>query len=427
MSVRNTENANLPDGWETTTIGDSLKIVRGISFPKDAKTYEPGPEHVACLRTANVQQEVEWDDLWFVPSQHVKRDEQYVQPLDILISTANSLELVGKVAQVKTIPYRSTLGAFISLIRVPSKLDSKFIFYQLASSRVQVDIRSRASTTTNISNISTSKLTEVPLVIPPRPEQERIVSRIEELFSDLEAGVAALERARAGLKRYKASVLKAAVEGKLTNGKLGIGDGEFSNGWRSVGLLEITSQIKDADHKMPKPADTDIPYVSTKDFIGDDDIDFENAKHISEEDFIALTRKIKPEPGDILLSRYGTVGQIRKVKTNRPFQASYSIAIIKPLANEVLSDFLVILLRSEIGQLQMRDNIRASSQPDLGLESIRKFVVPLPSLEEQGRIMAEVERRLSVVAEVESAVEAGLVRAGRLRQAVLRSAFEGRL
>jgi type I restriction enzyme S subunit len=203
--------------------------------------------------------------------------------------------------------------------------------------------------------------------------------------------------------------------------------GGLPEGWQWVTLADITSQIKDADHKMPKPADSNIPYVSTRDFVGDDDIDFESAKHISEEDYIALTRKIKPEPDNILLSRYGTVGQIRKVKTDRPFQASYSIAIIKPLANKILSNFLVALLRSEIGQQQMRDNIRASSQPDLGLESIRKFTFPLPPLEEQRRIVEEVERRLESARAVESAVDAGLKRAGRLRQAVLRSAFEGRL
>jgi type I restriction enzyme S subunit len=105
------ELRTLPEGWARTRIGDSLKIVRGISFPKDAKTYESTDGYVACLRTTNVQQEVEWDDLWFVPESHVKRDEQIVQPFDILISTANSLELVGKVALVKGIPYHATLEA----------------------------------------------------------------------------------------------------------------------------------------------------------------------------------------------------------------------------------------------------------------------------------------------------------------------------
>ena len=289
------------------------------------------------------------------------------------------------------------------------------------------------------------QLADYPLPLPPIPEQERIVERIEELFTQLEAGVAGLKRIQAALKRYKASVLKAACEGRLVPqdpndapaeellqrlGKKPLeGDDlpQLPERWCWTILSDVSVDIKDVDHKMPKPAESDIPYVSPKDFIGQDDIDFEGAKHISEEDYDSLCRKIKPEQGDILLSRYGTVGAVRRIKTDRRIQASYSIAIIKPLLLGELGSYLITFLRSNFGQEQMRNNIRASSQPDLGLGSIREFKVPLPPLPEQERIVAEVERRLSVAAQVEAAVEAGLKRAGRLRQAVLKSAFEGKL
>ena len=116
----------IPSGWKTSRLGDVMDIVRGISFPKEAKSLEPRVGHVACLRTANVQRDVEWGDLWFVPEQHVKREDQYVCPGDILISTANSYDLVGKVAPVRTMPHRATLGAFISLLRPREELDAKF-------------------------------------------------------------------------------------------------------------------------------------------------------------------------------------------------------------------------------------------------------------------------------------------------------------
>jgi type I restriction enzyme S subunit len=81
----------------------------------------------------------------------------------------------------------------------------------------------------------------------------------------------------------------------------------------------------------------------------------------------------------------------------------------------VFPDFLVTFLRSEIGQEQMRKLIRASSQPDLGLEYIRTINIPLPPLAEQHRIVSEIERRLSVVQEVESVVATSLARSARLR------------
>ena len=98
-------------------LSEVADVVRGIAFPKEDKSYVQRPGDVACLRTTNVQQHVEWDDLWFVPAKHVKRDDQNVRTGDILISTANSYELVGKVAQVAGLPTPATLGAFISLIR----------------------------------------------------------------------------------------------------------------------------------------------------------------------------------------------------------------------------------------------------------------------------------------------------------------------
>ena len=74
----------LPNGWEWAKLDDIIKIVRGISFPKESKTYENKIDHIACLRTANVQREVDWSSLWFVPKEFVKRDDQIIQERDIL-------------------------------------------------------------------------------------------------------------------------------------------------------------------------------------------------------------------------------------------------------------------------------------------------------------------------------------------------------
>ena len=208
-------NRKIPNGWALAPIGATAEIVRGVSFPKDVRKLEPQPGHVACLRTANVQREVEWDDLWFIPEGYIKVESRYVQPLDVLISVSNSLELVGKVAQVTNPPQRSTLGAFISLLRPSSSLDAKFYYYQMASPEVQAEIRYSASTTTNISNISSNRLSGITLKVPPLPEQHRIVEEIEKQFTRLDPSVAALKRVQANLKRYRASVLKAACEGKL--------------------------------------------------------------------------------------------------------------------------------------------------------------------------------------------------------------------
>lgn len=152
--------SDFPIGWMNVSLDEVCQIVRGITFPTTEKRFEHGIGLIACLRTANVQATVDWDDLWFVPKQYVKSDEQLVSVNDILISTANSYELVGKVSRVTHTKYASTLGAFISLLRAYKGVDAGFLYYQMTSESVQRAIREMSSTTTNISNVSGAKLRE---------------------------------------------------------------------------------------------------------------------------------------------------------------------------------------------------------------------------------------------------------------------------
>lgn len=186
----------LPDGWIVRDLEDVLQVIRGITFKSSEKLLEPGEDTVACLRTANVQQHVDWSNLWWVPEKFVKREEQFIQEDDILMSNANSYELVGKVSLIRGIPEKATLGAFITMLRARDGMEPKFFFYQLRSHRVVNEIRSRASTTTNISNVSTGKLKDIPIWVAPPEQQKRIVAKIEELFSHIDAGIEALKKSQ---------------------------------------------------------------------------------------------------------------------------------------------------------------------------------------------------------------------------------------
>ncbi len=198
-------------------------------------------------------------------------------------------------------------------------------------------------------------------------------------------------------------------------------------GWVWTRLESLTDRIGDVDHKMPPAVAQGIPYISTKNFCGEDEIDFNAAKRISREDYIALSRKIKPEGGDILLSRYGTVGEVRKVSTDAEFQASYSIAIIKTLSQPNLTNYLVYALRSEVVQAQIRRDIRATAQPDLGLEYIRRFEIPLAPFPEQQRIVAAIEQQFSRLDAGVAALRRARAKLKRYRAAVLKAAVKGKL
>ena len=204
-------------------------------------------------------------------------------------------------------------------------------------------------------------------------------------------------------------------------------ENKLPDGWVWTNLEAITLRIGDVDHKMPSSVESGIPYISTKNFYGEHGINFDAAKRISYDDYFALSRKIKPDIGDILLSRYGTVGEVRKVSTNIEFQASYSIAIIKILPNSDFTNYLFYALKSKVVQEQIKRDIRATAQPDLGLEYIRKFEIPLAPLPEQQRIVAAIEQQFTRLDAGVAALKSAKTRLKRYRATVLKAAVEGKL
>lgn len=201
---------------------------------------------------------------------------------------------------------------------------------------------------------------------------------------------------------------------------------DLPEGWCWVTLISLCSAIGDVDHKMPKAQDNGIPYISTKDFIQNGDINFEDAKKISQEDYEKLCRKIYPEENDILLSRYGTVGEVRIIKNSKKFQASYSIAILKPVLKK-MNKFIAICLTSEILQAQIKKYVRGVAQPDLGLVHIRELMIPFPCLVEQEEIVSKIDDYTSLIDQLEKIIERNIKRAEKLRQSILKQAFTGKL
>lgn len=172
----------IPETWAWVPMGEVVEIVRGITFPASEKTKEAAPGRIACLRTANIQEAIEWDDLLFVGRSFMGRDDQLLRPHDIVMSMANSRELVGKVALVDQIPHpESTFGGFLGVVR-PWRIDPRYAMALLRSSYARSSLVDSASQTTNIANISLGKLRPLPFPLPPLPEQARIVARVDELM-----------------------------------------------------------------------------------------------------------------------------------------------------------------------------------------------------------------------------------------------------
>lgn len=324
--------------------------------------------------------------------------------------------------------------------------------------------------------------------IPPINEQKRIVAKIEKLFSNLDNSDKYLLHLEKQLKRYRQSVLKSAFEGKLTkewrekqtnletadelleiiktertlctendirekfkdktekwikdkvknevdkfySALKPIEDDEkpFSipSLWKWVRFDEVSKKIGDIDHKMPKAVEKGYPYIATQNFAKKKEIDFENAKQISKEDFEQLSKKIKPELNDIIFPRYGTIGENVLVNTNIEFLVSYSCAIIKGFSSNVYNpqyNFLFTL--SPIIKEEIKRYINDTTQANVGIASIKLFLFALPPFKEQQEIVNQIEKHFSIIDKLETVVQQSIKESKRLRQSILKQAFEGKL
>jgi type I restriction enzyme S subunit len=466
-------------------LGEVVELIRGISFPSSEKAFSSGEGLVACLRTANVQRQVEWEDLWYVPTRYVKQPKQFAARNDILMSTANSLNLVGKVAQVQDVPSPTTLGAFISALRPSGDINPRYAFYQLCEAEFQNAIRETASTTTNISNISTTRVLELRFSLAPIPEQERIVAEIESLFTDLDAAVAALKRVQSNLKRYRASMLKAACEGRLvpTEAELARKEGRpYETGeqllkrilqerrakWEADQLAKMHAAGKPPKnddwknkYKEPDPPDrtrlrelpdgwtwtslselklysiygprfsneysaTGTVILRTTDISESGKVDISAAPRIelAAEDLAAY----KLERGDVVFTRTGaTVGKVAVFDDEITAIPGAYLIHFRLAAPPQTSWYVYEFFKSTVGQKALVKGAAGVGRPNLNAPTIESVPVPLPPFAEQLRINEHIAEVLSVIDKDHEQLNSALNKADRLRQAILKRAFEGKL
>jgi type I restriction enzyme S subunit len=263
-----------------------------------------------------------------------------------------------------------------------------------------------------VKHLSSRTIADIPLPLPPLPEQRRIVAEIEKQFTRLEAGVAALRRVQANLKRYRAAVLKAACEG-----------------WPCVPLSDVCEVVSGYAFKSSDFCDAGIPVVKIANVSYGSYLDDSPSFLLSS--FLPEFRRFQIQPGDILLAltRPITNNQVKACLYPQDLPnalLNQRVAKLAPTAR-ILRGYLLAYLRSEHFKSAISAVMPQTLQPNLSPRDLAALPIPFPSLAEQTRIVAEVERRLSVVEELESVVTANLQRATRLRQSILQNAFTGEL
>ena len=362
------------------------------------------------------------------------------------------------------------------VLRPNAGMDSRFLFYQIVRESFIHSIPTYGNSPPSARD---DEFMGMSIYVAPLPEQRRIVAKIEELFSDLDAGVAALERVRANLKRYRAAVLKAAVEGRLSEDwrtrhpatepaakllerilaerrakweqdqlrKFKEAGKTPPKGWKEkyeepqtpgewVGAdLPRTWTLASIDQLSvvvrggsPRPAGdpkffngTHTPWITVGTLTADEGVYLRAVSEYLTEAGRERSRYI--EPDTLLLTNSGATLGVPKITMIGGCINDGSVALLG--VDYPLKLYLHFFLKSQTQRL--RGLNQGAAQPNLNTGIVKAIVVPLPPSAEQAEIAAEVDRRLSVADAAETQVEHALRRATRLRQAILKRAFEGKL
>lgn len=460
--------STFPSDWTDKPIGDLLApledgrtLHQGWS-PQCEKSPSESDTVWGVLKTTAVQAG------FFLPEQnkclpvHLSpRPLLEVHQGDILITCAGPRARCGISCLVrKTRPHLMISGKMYRFRAIEPQVNSRYLGYylQTGAARLAIDRMKTGGSDSGL-NLTHERFRRLPIPIAPRAAQDHIVDAIEEQFSRLDAGMAALERVRSHVKRMRAAVLYGATRGQLAPQQPSDGSSTdlveaicqarteylsknpypgsgrppskvpkhlptLPEGWRWASIDQVSTRVVDGVHKKPSYVSSGIPFVTVRNLTSSTGISFDRLNYITPEDHAVFCRRAHPEPGDLLVSKDGTLGVVRAVRDPRPFSLFVSVALIKPVVRE-MTDYLELALSSPLVQSQIVR--KGTGLQHIHLEDLRATCVPVPPLAEQRRIVLASQREMSRIDHLEAAMEAAATRAATLRYSILSSAFAGTL
>ncbi len=446
--------AALPSGWKLETLGS---LCEKSQYGWTTKADKDG-QGVKFLRTTDITPGVvDWERVPFCVKAPPDLEKYLIREGDLLISRTGSIGVNYLVSN----PEPAVFASYLIRFRPKKSISTKYLRYYLQSPTYWRAIAAGKKGIA-VQNVNATMLSKIPVPVAPDSEQLEIVAEIEKQFSRLDEAVANLQRVKANLKRYKASVLKDAVEGRLvpTEAELARREGRSfetgeqllqriletrrsqwkgrgrykepepanlstlpvpPDGWHWFSIDQLTSVVTDGEHITPTRSSSGVLLLSARNVLNGR-LALEDVDYVPEEEYRRISQRLSIQEGDVLLSCSGTVGRTCVVPAGMRFGLVRSVAVLRTV--HVVPEFLCFQLQSPFGQSQIDDRKTQTAQANLFQGKIRQLVVAVPPIDEQRRLVAEAERRLSLIRSVETEVDINLKRARALRQATLHKAFE---
>ncbi len=335
-------------------------------------------------------------------------------PADTLL-----IAMYGSIGKLAITGIECCTNQAIAFCKVEEKIaDKKYLFYALKWARPELVKLGQGASQQNISQ-TILKLFEVPLA--PKSEQTRIAAKLDELLAQVDTLKARIESIPALLRRFRQSVLAAAVSGRLTK--------EWQHStceWYETTIGEICLVATGKTPRRDTPdywSDGDIPWLTSAST---------GTEFCSKAEQFVTELAVKDcmlkifQPGTLLMAMYGE-GKTRGQVTELKIAATCNQACAAITINEQLACRKFVKIRLQENYDEIRQQAVGGAQPNLNLNKVREISIRLPSLKEQTEIVRRVEQLFAFADQLEARVKAAQARIDRLTQSVLAKAFRGEL
>lgn len=401
-------------GWQKKALGSAFLTVTGNTPPKsNALLYGQFMPLVKPPELCDATLNSAADGL----SEAGADVSRTAPPNSILVSCIGNLGKVG----LNTIPvaFNQQINAILPDV---SKAIPEFMFYQVLSSSFREQLEELASGTT-VPIVNKSKFNSIQIVLPPLPEQQRIVGILDAAFDGIATAKAHaeqnLQNARALFESHLQSVFTQRGEGWVEK-KLG-----------DTSILKII----DGDRGSNYPSKEDFSddgfclFLNTKN-VRPEGFNFDTTMFVTEEKDKAL-RKGKLQRQDVILTTRGTIGNVAIYDEDVEFEnirINSGMLIFRPNTEKILPSFLFEVFRSGIMKAQMTRHVSGAAQPQLPIKTLIDFEIPVPNtLEAQRKIVISVREIDAETQHLESLYQRKLAALDELKKSLLHQAFSGAL
>jgi len=447
----------LPKGWEKTELENLIQYVIGGDWGKDVSHQDADFQLAYCIRGSEIK---DWDEekgktasLRKLKRSSIEKRKLLEGDILVEISGGGPEQPVGRTVMIdkSVLSFEPEVPKvctnFFRLVRPVKEINSAFLNFYLKYFYKTSEIGRYQSGSNNLRNLKFNDYVKVKVPFPKLSTQQQIISKIEELFSELDKGIEQLKTAQQQLKIYRQAVLKAAFEGRLTSRKLpqaGVeplsvaaeaeepygNNGKLPKGWRWIKLRDLLDFI--GSGVTPKGGQSvyrnqGVVFIRSQN-VYPNELILDDVAFISDEIDEKMKRS-RTYSNDVLLNITGaSIGRCTFVPENiGRANVNQHVCILRIAQNKVYCKYLSSYLNSYRAQSEIMNTQGGATRQGLNYAQIKSFEIPICSIEEQKQIVQEIESRLSVADKMEETITESLQQAESLRQSILKKAFEGKL